>query len=106
MQVDDAEKLAYADQLKSSTTRPVESEAFFKVDFERVPDLVEKRRVFLRQGKAYLPVSEQQSLIVAEFSSNLEKALEVILIFWYSDIASKPPKLYLALTKMIVWCLY
>jgi DNA primase large subunit len=48
-----------------------------KVDFERVPDLVERRRVFLREGKAYLPLSEQQSLIVAEFSNNLERALEV-----------------------------
>jgi DNA primase large subunit len=47
------------------------------VDFEQVPDLVEKRKVFLRNGKAYLPLSEQQSLIVAEFSANLETALEV-----------------------------
>jgi DNA primase large subunit len=38
---------------------------------------VEKRRVFLKHGKAYLPISEQQSLIVAEFSANLELALEV-----------------------------
>ena len=42
-----------------------------------MPDLVEKRRVFLRNGKAFLPVSEQQSLIVAEFTANLEAALEV-----------------------------
>jgi DNA primase large subunit len=47
------------------------------VDFERVPDLVEKRRVFIRGGKAFLPLSEQQSLIIAEFSSDLEAALEV-----------------------------
>lgn len=48
-----------------------------KVGFERVPDLVEKRKVFLRGGKAFLPISEQQSLIVAEFSNNVGRALEV-----------------------------
>jgi len=52
--------------------------AYQKVDFERVPDLVEKRKIFLRAGKAYLPVSEQQSLIITEFSHNLECALEVL----------------------------
>jgi DNA primase large subunit len=50
------------------------------VEFERVPDLVEKRKVFLRSGQAFLPVSEQQSLIIAEFSANLEHALEVFIL--------------------------
>ena len=49
-------------------------------------DLVEKRKVFLRNGKAYLPMSEQQSLIVAEFSANLEIALEVSTYGWEFDI--------------------
>ena len=41
---------------------------------------MEKRRVFIRNGKAFLPVSEQQSLIVAEFAANLEIALEVYIV--------------------------
>lgn len=49
--------------------------SYFKVDFERVADLVENRRVFLRRGKAYVPISYQQSMVVADFSANLEKAL-------------------------------
>jgi DNA primase large subunit len=55
----------------------VEEESWCKVDWERVPDLVEGRRVFLRAGKAYVPSREQASMVVAEFTSRLEKALEV-----------------------------
>jgi DNA primase large subunit len=54
-----------------------EEESWCKVDWERVPDLVEGRRVFLRGGKAYVPSREQQSMVVAEFTKQLEKALEV-----------------------------
>jgi DNA primase large subunit len=54
-----------------------ESESWFKVDWERVPELVEGRRVFLRAGKAYVPGREQMSMVVAEFTGRLDKALEV-----------------------------
>ena len=50
---------------------------WFKVEWERVPELVETRRVLLKGGKAYVPIREQLSLVVAEFSSQLEKALQV-----------------------------
>lgn len=49
--------------------------SYFKVDFERVMDLVESRKVFLMGGKAYVPISHQQSMVVAEFVSRLEKSL-------------------------------
>ena len=62
-----------------------------------MPDLVEKRKVFLKLGKAYLPVSEQQSLIVAEFSTNLELALEVYLLF---EFLSNPQQTARALPRL------
>jgi DNA primase large subunit len=46
-----------------------------------VPELVEGRRVFLRGGKAYVPGREQMSMVVAEFTKRLDKALEVIHSF-------------------------
>jgi DNA primase large subunit len=52
-------------------------EGYYKVDWERVPDLIERRQVFIRGGKAYVPSSLQASLIVAEFSNQLEKAMEL-----------------------------
>lgn len=57
-----------------------EEETWCKVDWERVPDLVEGRRVFLKAGKAYVPSREQASMVVAEFVTRLEKALEVSLV--------------------------
>lgn len=55
----------------------IDEESWFKVDWERVPELVESRRVFLKAGKAYVPGREQLSMVVAEFTSRLDKALEV-----------------------------
>lgn len=43
----------------------------------RVPDLVEKRRVVLKGGMAYVPAIEQSSIVVQEFQTHLEKDLEV-----------------------------
>lgn len=54
-----------------------EKQDWFKVDWERVPELVEQRRVFLKRGKAYVPQREQMSLVVAEFTKRLDEALEV-----------------------------
>ena len=38
---------------------------------------MEKRRVFLKKGWAYVPSQEQSSIIFQEFESKLEKALEM-----------------------------
>jgi DNA primase large subunit len=54
-----------------------EEQEWFKVDWERVPELVEQRRVLLKRGKAYVPQREQMSLVVAEFTKKLDDALEV-----------------------------
>ncbi|KAI0362235.1 DNA primase large subunit [Trametes cingulata] len=49
---------------------------YYKVKWTRVPDLVEKRRVVLKAGMAYVPASEQVSIVLQEFQSHLEKDLE------------------------------
>lgn len=54
-----------------------EDESWCKVDWDRVPDLVEGRRVFLKDGKAFVPGKEQMSMVVSEFTARLDKALEV-----------------------------
>lgn len=55
----------------------VEDEVWVKVDWTRVPDLVEGRRVVVHGGKAFVPGREQTSMIVAEFSRCLTQQLEV-----------------------------
>ena len=57
--------------------KEVEEGGWFKVDFETVPELVESRRVFLKAGKAYVPVKEQMTMVLAGFNERLEKGLEV-----------------------------
>lgn len=52
-------------------------EGWFKVDWMKVPELVEGRRVLLRGGWAYVPGREQMSMVLAEFTARLDKALEV-----------------------------
>ncbi|GBB83688.1 hypothetical protein RclHR1_10380011 [Rhizophagus clarus] len=49
----------------------------FEIDFEKVPDLVARRVVYLREGKAYVPVTQQLSLVMYEFRQRLTKALEL-----------------------------
>lgn len=55
----------------------LEEGGWFKVDWETIPELVESRRVFVKKGKAYVPVKEQMSMVLAEFGTRLEKGLEV-----------------------------
>ncbi|KAF7556622.1 hypothetical protein G7046_g6243 [Stylonectria norvegica] len=78
--VTEDERVKYGVELAAMTfgrkTSP-EDDTWFKVDWERVPDLVEGRRVFMKAGKAYVPGREQSSMVVAEFSSRLEKQLEL-----------------------------
>ncbi|PWW80249.1 DNA primase, large subunit [Tuber magnatum] len=62
---------------KSGESKAVFEAGFFKVDWERVCDLVDQKKVLLRGGKAYVPESQQSSLVIAEFTARLEKALEL-----------------------------
>ncbi|KAH9484214.1 DNA primase large subunit [Psilocybe cubensis] len=52
------------------------SEKYYKVKWTRVPDLVEKRKVVLKGGWAYVPSRELSSIVFQEFEVRLEKALE------------------------------
>ena len=49
-----------------------------QVKWTSVPDLVEKRKVFLKDGWAYVPSREQSSIVFQAFQTRLEQALEVI----------------------------
>jgi len=75
--VSEEEKRKLYEELSAANGKPIDQEAFFKVDFTRVPDLVDGRRVYLRNGKAYVPVSAQISLVLQDFCLRLEKGLEM-----------------------------
>ena len=79
--VSEEEKRELATQLLNATPGLREKElregGWFKVDWETVPELVENRRVFVTKGKAYVPVREQMSMILAEFTAKLDQGLEV-----------------------------
>jgi DNA primase large subunit len=78
-EVKDDEKREFRDELLAAagTLKKSDDQEWFKVDWERVPELIEQRRVFLKRGKAYVPQREQMSLVVAEFTKKLDEALEV-----------------------------
>lgn len=96
--VSDEEKRALGPQLLSGTPglkkNEMEDGGWFKVDFETVPELVESRRVFLKAGKAYVPVREQMSMVLAGFAERLDKGLEV----YYPPIR---PSLHASFTKTL-----
>lgn len=76
--ITEGEKQDFGEQLKAATgVWKDEEEDWFKVDWERVPELVESRKVLLKRGKAYVHVREQTTMIVNEFSRQLENGLEL-----------------------------
>lgn len=50
-----------------------------QVDWTKVTDLVARRNVFLKGGKAYVPSSQEYSLVADEFGARLSRGLEVRL---------------------------
>jgi DNA primase large subunit len=93
--VDESEKAMYAAQLKAAVPNADDKEQYFKVNmlvflftsiligvpqvkWTSVPDLVERRKVFLKDGCAYVPSREQSSIVFQAFQTRLEQALEVI----------------------------
>lgn len=48
---------------------------YFKINFEKVPFLVEDRRVLLHKGMAYVPITYQRTILTQEFASRLDRAL-------------------------------
>lgn len=78
--VSEEEKQQLAENLLSATPglgKRLDDENWFKVDWEKVPELVERRAVYVKKGQAYVPMREQLSMVLAEFTSRLEKAMEV-----------------------------
>ncbi|KAF4983396.1 hypothetical protein FZEAL_1125 [Fusarium zealandicum] len=77
--VTEADRREYAAELAAFAGRKGDSEddAWFKVDWERVPELIESRRVFLKAGKAFVPGREQTGMVIGEFTSRLERQLEL-----------------------------
>ncbi|XP_043288317.1 DNA primase large subunit-like [Venturia canescens] len=75
------EKESLRDNLFHSTARvsAVEHTEFYKVPFEKVPDLIRTRKVYLHKGYAYIPLSELVSLFVSEFKATLNRYLETSL---------------------------
>ncbi|CAF9917082.1 MAG: hypothetical protein ALECFALPRED_011003 [Alectoria fallacina] len=79
--VSEEEKKALGMDLQNATPglkrQDVEEGGWFKVDFETVSELVEGRRIFLKAGKAYVPVKEQMSMVLTGFNARLDKGLEL-----------------------------
>jgi len=94
--VGDEEKRALSAQLSSATPglkkQEMEEGGWFKVDFETVPELIENRRVFLKAGKAYVPVREQMSMVLAGFAERLDKGLEVFSASALPEFSSTFPQ--------------
>lgn len=77
--VNEEEKNELSEYLFNATPgiRRTGEETWYKVDWERVPELVEHRSVYMQRGKAYVPGKEQLSMVIAEFTARLERAMEV-----------------------------
>lgn len=56
----------------------VTNETFFEVDFEKVPQMVSSRGVYIKRGKAYVPMADQVNIVMLEYKSYLRRALESI----------------------------
>lgn len=80
--VSEEDKNLWLDELKAATfVKQGDEENWFTVDWEKVPELVERRQVLLKKGRAYVHVREQTSMVVSEFSRTLESGLELAARF-------------------------
>jgi DNA primase large subunit len=80
--VSEGDKNLWLDELKAATgVSKTDEENWFTVDWEKVPELVERRQVLLKKGRAYVHVREQTSMVVSEFSRTLESGLELAARF-------------------------
>ncbi|KAG6425511.1 hypothetical protein SASPL_115952 [Salvia splendens] len=59
---------------------------YYKAPFEKVPDLVARREVFIMKGYAYVARSQVVSLLVTHYRSHLSKALILTNRKWTSMI--------------------
>lgn len=80
--LDTEEKNTWLSELRAATSvRKDDEENWFKVDWEKVPELVERRQVLLKKGKAYVHVREQTTMVLSEFTRSLESGLELAARF-------------------------
>ncbi|GMH36669.1 hypothetical protein BSKO_04542 [Bryopsis sp. KO-2023] len=75
------------DQKTATAVMNEEYKMFYKVPFERVPELVAGRKVFLKKGFAYVPRDQVVSLVVGHFRTRLSKALTMLAHHWSSQVA-------------------
>lgn len=70
---------------RSMRDDPYTAEAiFYKVPFEEVPELVSGRKVYIKEGYAYVAMSQVVSFVVTHFRSHLSKALILTFRKWTS----------------------
>ncbi|KAK4634095.1 hypothetical protein CLAFUW4_01969 [Fulvia fulva] len=80
--VGEEEKSTLLEDLKAATNCRKEDElSWFKCEWENVPELVERRQVLLKRGKAYVHAREQMNMVVNEFSRQLGSGLELAARF-------------------------
>jgi DNA primase large subunit len=80
--LDAGEKNTWLSELRAATNPGKDDEEdWFKVDWEKVPELVERRQVLLKKGKAYVLVREQTTMVLSEFTRSLETGLELAARF-------------------------
>jgi DNA primase large subunit len=80
--LDAGEKNTWLSELRAATSIGKDDEEnWFKVDWEKVPELVERRQVLLKKGKAYVHVREQTTMVLSEFTRSLETGLELAARF-------------------------
>ncbi|KAL7754193.1 DNA primase subunit pri2 [Sorochytrium milnesiophthora] len=77
-EVDPAERDVLLEKLRASMPHvtDIEQETLYKVEWESVPDLVGQRKVFVKDGFAYITPNEQKSLVANDFKLRLQRALE------------------------------
>ncbi|XP_045160511.2 DNA primase large subunit-like [Mercenaria mercenaria] len=68
------EQLAVVSNIAASSVETIE---YFKVHFTEVLDLVQKRKVYLHKGKAFVPYTEMISLLLGVYRSHLSQALAI-----------------------------
>ncbi|XP_060572959.1 DNA primase large subunit-like [Ruditapes philippinarum] len=74
------EKTKYQEQLavvSNKAASSVETIEYFKVHFTEVLDLVQKRKVYLHKGKAFVPYTEMISLLIGVYRAHLSQALAI-----------------------------
>ncbi|KAK3217588.1 hypothetical protein GRF29_1g3537419 [Pseudopithomyces chartarum] len=74
---DDEKRSLHSQLLAAIGSKKDDPQDWFKVDWDRVPELVAQRKVLLKNGTAYVPAREQTSIVVADFTKRLDQALQL-----------------------------